>query len=256
MRNYVCLVVLSLVLVGLAQSRSALAQADSTLYFQVDCMKSQSPDYTAVESEIWKPIHAELVNQGRKVSWAFYWVWFGDRSECDYFTVNAYRGSKALEDDLSDLEAVYNKVHPAGAFDEDMDRTWTSREMVWSELWTYVDGVAPNEFKYVRINQMSTDSAAAYVALEREVYKPVHAALVKDGKTAGWGVYSLAAPWGTSGAYNFGTADFLKDMAGFQFNDYVQKVHPNANIQEINRKTTEVRDLVAGSIWMLVDSTF
>ncbi len=60
---------------------------------------------------------------GQKVVLAFYGVRYGDRSECDYFTVNVYRGIEAVEDGLSDLQDIYKKVHPNGKFDEHMNKT-------------------------------------------------------------------------------------------------------------------------------------
>ncbi len=245
----------SILLLGLA-APSLAAQADSTRYLQVDCMKSRTSDYTDVERNIWKPIHAELVNQGRKLSWAFYSVWFGDRSECDYFTVNIYRGIEAVQDDLPDFQDIYQKAHPNGTLDEDMNKTWASREMVWSELWVQLDGVGPGAFKYVRVNQMAADDGDAYVEMEQEIYKPVHAALMEAGETGGWGLYQRVAPWGTSSAYNYGTVDFLEDLGAFPFAEYLAKVHSGADLDAIDERTVATRDLVSGSIWVLLDSTF
>ncbi len=246
----------SSVLLCLAAPNLAAGQADSTQYVQVDCMKSRTNDYPDVERNIWKPIHAELVKQGRKLSWAFYRVWYGDRSECDYFTVNVYRGIEAVEDDQPDFQDIYKKVHPKRTLDKDMNKTWASREMVWSELWIQVDGVGPGEFKYVQVNYMAADSGDAYVEMERETYKPVHAALMEAGETGGWGLYQRLWPLGTSSAYNYGTVDFLKDLGAIPFVEYFEKVHPGADVDAIGERTTATRDLVSGSIWILLDSTF
>ncbi len=256
MRHHFPMLVSSMLVLCLAAPNLAATQEDSTLYVQVDCMKSRTYDYPGVESNIWKPIHAELVNQGRKLSWAFYGVLYGDRSECDYFTVNNYRGIEAVEDDLSDLQDIYKKVHPNGKFDEDMNKTWASREIVWSELWIRVDSVGPGEFKYLRVNQMAAHSGNEYVEMEREIYKPVHAALMEAGETGGWGLYSREAPWGTSSAYNYATVDFLKDLGAFPLGEYLEQVHPDADLDAIDERTTATRDLVSGSIWTLLDSTF
>ena len=50
--------ILALALAAVAAPRAAPAQhAEPTIYAQVDCMQSTSPDYQAVETEIWQPIH-------------------------------------------------------------------------------------------------------------------------------------------------------------------------------------------------------
>ena len=69
MRHHFPMLVSSMLVFCLAAPNLAAAQADSMLYVQVDCMKSRTYDYPDVESNTWKPIHAELVNQGGKLSW-------------------------------------------------------------------------------------------------------------------------------------------------------------------------------------------
>lgn len=220
-------------------------------YVILDCMKSTSSDYQAVEMELWKPVHQELISQGRKLQWAFYWVMFGDRSECDYYTANVVTQSQL--NGPGDFQAVFETVHAGKDVDEMMARTSAAREMVWSQLWLIHDMVQPNDFSYVQVNQMDADDSDAYISMEREVYRPVHAALVKDSVTAGWGLYQLMSPHGSSIGYNFGTVDFLKSLGGIDFGSYMQKAHPDKDVAALNEQTGEVRDMVRSEVWMLLD---
>ena len=249
------LIFLALVVVTLAVPRVSAAQDDQpTLYVVVDCMKSTSADYVDVETEIWQPMHQEMINQGKRNSWALYWVLYGDRSDCDYFTVNTYLGEDQLNDDTS-YGDVFASVHRGKNVDEAMDRTAASREMVSSELWRWIDGVQPQEHQYAVVNQMYAEDGDDYLEMEREVYKPVHQALVDAGHRAGWGVYELLAPYGTSLPYNFGTVDFLNKLGPVPWGATIRSVHPDREVAAIGQEMQDLRDLVRGETWLLIAST-
>jgi hypothetical protein len=233
----------------------APAQVDSTLYLVVDCMKSTSPDYVNVEQEIWKPIHQELVRQGRKGFWALYGVRFGSRDECDYYTVNTYFGTEALQRGMPDLADIFAEVHPDMDFDEAMQRTWASRKMVRTQLWLGVGGIQAESFRYVYVNLMSAPDANAYVELERTVFMPVHKALVADGLMKGWALYQLASPYGTDIEYSHATVDFMDDIGYLPFGDYLSNVHPDRDVDEIWSATNEARSIVLSELWYVIDRT-
>ena len=104
-----------------------LAQADESdpLYLSLDCMKSTAADYVAVEKEIWQPMHQELVNQGRRNSWALYEVHYGDRSNCDFYTVTTFVGEDQLNADQEYAEA-FKAVHERKNMEKAMARTLAS----------------------------------------------------------------------------------------------------------------------------------
>lgn len=231
------------------------AQVDSTLYLAVGCLMSMSPDYVDVEQQLWKPMHQEMVNQGQKVFWALYWVQYGSREECDYYTVNAYVGAEALEEAYADLPEVFAKVHPDKDFGEAMAKTYASRKFVRSQLWTQVAGIRPESFRYAYVNLMSAPDGGAYVDLETTVFQPVHEAFVDDGVTKGWYLYALAVPYGSTVAYNFATVDFVDNLGPIPWGDYMAKVHPDRTMDEIYDEMDEARDHLLGELWYLIDRT-
>lgn len=231
------------------------AQPDSTTYLVVDCMKATSPDYLKVEQEIWKPIHQDLVDQGRKLSWALFRVEFGSREECDFYTVNRYLGQAALDNPYDGVNEVFQKVHPQKDFGEAMKRTDTSRRRVSTQLWAVIGGVGPKDFRYVHVNRMNAENGGAFVRHEMDVFRPVHQALVADGITKGWVIQSLVRPTGSSIGYNFATVDFVDSLGEIPFGDYLMKVHPDSNLTKIWEETGATRDLVYGETWRLVERT-
>ncbi|HUF10634.1 MAG TPA: hypothetical protein VMO47_15040 [Rhodothermales bacterium] len=234
---------------------SAPAQPDSTIYISVDCMKSTSPDYLQVEQEIAQPIHQELVDQGKKLSWVLYGVEFGSRAECDYYTVNRYLGADALDRPYDSLQVVFEKVHPQADMGDAMARTMASRERVWTHLYATVGGIPPESFKYAHVNRMDAEDGQAYVNQEMSMFKPVHQALVDEGITKGWLVGALVSPSGSALGYNFVTVDFSDYPGPIPFGDYVAKVHPDADMQDIWNQTDGTRDFVLHETWRLVART-
>lgn len=233
---------------------AAQEAAEGPLYLEVECMKSTSADYVDVETEIWKPMHQEAVNQGKMVNWTLYRVLYGDRSDCDHYTVNAYRGLEQLNADraFADLFAI---AHPGKNWDGAMKRTAAARTHVRSELWVRIDGVPAASHRFAGVNQMYAKDGAAYVEFEQKTWKPVHQALVDGGHSAGWGLYELVSPHGTSIPYNYGTVDFLKRLGPVSIEETMRSVHTETEIAAITRESPEVRDHVYGETWALIATT-
>ena len=240
--------------VAIPSVSAAQEEPEGPLYVLLDCMKSTSADYVAVETEIWQPIHQEAVKQGKMVGWALYSVLYGDRSDCDYYTTNSYRGVEQLNA-VGEYGDYFASAHPGKSWDEAMARTLASRAHVRSELWVWIDGVPPTEHRYLAVNQMHAEDGPAYVAFERETWKPIHKALVDGGHSTGWGLYQLVSPHGASIPYNFGTVDFLKQLGPLPIEETMSSVHPEREAAAIFQEGLDHRDHVLGETWMLVAST-
>ncbi len=243
-------------LLALAVPQASVAQAgeQATMYAVVTCMKATSPDYADVETEIWQPMHQELVNQGKKSAWTLYWVLYGDRSECDYYTVNNHLGEAQLNDDTP-ISEVFAAVHPGKSWEEAWARTAASRVMVRTELWAYVDGLAPQPADYITVNLMYAENGADYVAMESEVAKPVNQALVDGGHRASWSVWQLMAPGGTSIPYNYATVDAFNTLGPVPWTQTLQAVHPDRELDAISQAIDESREMVRGDTWVVLART-
>ena len=126
--------------------------------------------------------------------------------------------------------------------------------MVRSELWVLQDGVTPLEHQYAVVNYMYTDDPWTYLEMERTMYKPVHQALTDAGHRAGWGVYQLFHPSGTSIPYNYGTVDFVNELGPVPMAEAMMRANPDRDLDAMV-ELLELRTHVLSETWELVTAT-
>lgn len=244
---------LSAVLIAVSGVVPAQDEEQPTLYVAVDCMKSMSGDYRDVETKIWQPMHQERADQGRINSWALYWVMYGDRSTCDYYTVTSYLGQEQLNAS-PEFAAVFESVHKGKDVMKAMARTSAAREHVATHLWMLVDSTEMREHRFAIVNMMHAKQPEKYVSMERQVFKPGHQALVDGGHREGWAMYELVSPIGTSVPYNFGTVDLVNHLNPVPMAEAMLAAHPNRDLEAIN-EMLKLRDHVSSETWALVTAT-
>ena len=98
------------------------------------------------------------------------------------------------------------------------------------------------------------------MAIERDLWKPLHEAMVKEGRLKWWSVYQRRFPNGESTEYDYVTvmaydkfADLEAPYAGVE--QIFSKVHPGKNPGEMLRETSEARHRVRGDVLELVEYT-
>ncbi len=223
------------------------------LYLSVDCMKSTAADYLSIEKDVWQPMHQHLVNQNKQTRWALYWVMYGDRSKCDYYTVTTYLGSAQLNARPS-IEGVFEAAHPHGDFEQAMSDTFDSRDHVASELWLAVDGIPPEKHRYAVVNRMKAHDPDAYERMESRVFKPGHQELVDGGYRSGWAMYALVSPIGTSTPYDYSTVDFVDHLDPVPMAQAMMTANPNRDLDEL-QKLLDLREQVSSETWVLIAAT-
>lgn len=239
--------------IAISGASFALDGEQRPLYVSVDCMKSTSADYTSVETEIWQAMHQELVNQGKRNSWALYRVMYGDRSKCDYYTVTTLLGHEQLNGSPS-IGEIFKTVYPDGDLAEAMARTWASRQHVATELWVAVDVTEIKEHRFAVVNMMNAADPDAYERMESQVFKSGHQALLDGGHRAGWGMYALVTPIGTSIPYNYSTVDFSNYLNPVPMAEAMLLANPNRDLEEMH-DLLALREQVSSQTWVLVAAT-
>lgn len=233
---------------------SIFAQPDDTsLYVTVDCMKSTAPDYERLEAEVWLPIHQHLVDTGERVSWSLYRVLYGDRSRCDYYTVATFRGVDQLNT-ATDYNAAFAAVYPRSNVESMIGETIASREQVSSQLWQLVDQTEIRQYRYVVVNWMHAEDPVAYESMESKVFKAGHEELIDNGFRAGWAVYALVSPVGSSIPYNYGTVDFVNSLGPVPMAEAMMKGNPDRDLDAMY-ELLELRDNVLSETWALIAAT-
>ena len=231
----------------------AAAQEQPPQYVSVDCMKSTSPDYTDVETELWQPMHQRRVNQGKISSWALYRVLYGDRTKCDFYTVTVFTGAEQLNAD-PDFEEVFAAVYPDRDMQQAMASTWEARKHMATHLWLMVDHVGVTKHRYAVVNKMYARDPDMYERMETRVFKPGHQALIESGHRSGWGMYELVMPLGSSIPYNYQTVDFMNDLNPVPMAEALMTAHPDRDLDALE-DLLQLRDQVSSETWVLVAAT-
>lgn len=239
----------------LVMSGAATAQDEQrpSLTLSVNCMKSKVADYANLETEMWLPMHQSHVDQGKLNSWALYWVMYGDRSTCDYYTVMTYLGD-AQANTQPELKETFSTVHAGDDFAAAMSKTWAAREHVATELWTLVDSTQILPHKFAIVNLMFAHDPDAYMRIETEVFKPGHEALIAGGHRVGWALNELFSPTGSSIPYNFSTVDFTNQLGSVPMAEAMMSANPERDIDAMHT-LLETRDPVRSETWALVAAT-
>jgi len=245
--------VLTTVILAIALVTNVQGEDRPPLYVSVDCMKSTAADYTSLETDIWQAMHQELVNQGKRNSWALYSVMYGDRSRCDYYTVTTFLGQEQLDANPNYGE-VYQAVYPGKDAAKAMAKTWASRERVATELWLMVDSTEFKSHRFAIVNLMQAKDPDAYELMESRVFKAAHQALVDSGHRSGWAVYALVSPTGSSVGYNYSTVDLVNNLAPVPMAEAMIAANPDRDLNAMH-ELLELRDHVRSETWALVAAT-
>ena len=107
--------------------------------------------------------------------------------------------------------------------------------------------------------KVQAKNVSAYLAVERDIWKPVHELRVKNGIITGWYLLSVLYPAGSEVGYNYVivnvTDNFSHTNRGFN-DELFQAAHPSASEKEIDEmlgKTWASRDMVRSELWRRQD---
>lgn len=245
-------------------SETCLAQEEEPIYTVVNFMKVKQgggADYVNMEKTYWKPIHQELVKEGKILGWYLYGIpYTGTDDEYNYVTVTHVKGSSNMEEEWYRTELL-TKVHPEMELQEFISKTLESRELVRNRLlqWTlqsFPD--TPREpNRYAVVNYQKSIPEFNYYGLRSDHVKPAFDIAVKEGKVGGWGLWVTIFPSGDELGYNWISADFydkFDQIGAYGWDDIITRANPDIkNINELNSKLQSSRDFVKTELWKLVD---
>ena len=111
--------------------------------------------------------------------------------------------------------------------------------------------------RYVALGYMKVPAAEgqAYLALERDVWKPIHRKLIVSGAERAWTLYGVVSG-GTGDPHNFVTIQEFDSLDPFFDADYGKvavEAHPGKSMESIMEQTLKARDLVAMKLMERID---
>lgn len=250
----------------LLSANAGAQSADTTLYIAYAYMKvtpDKEAEYLKME-QAYKKLHAASQKAGNLYDWGLARIVspYGANCEYNYVASNVLRGSDQL--------ARYYEGAPGSNWQslltkEEIDlikRTDQIRTLVKEEVWSKADGVFSDDWqkgKIVVFNYFSSPSGktrADHIKVEKDIWKPIHAARVKDGKMKAWILFNMEFPFGAEMPYNMATIDVYTDMKEYLapwFNDYFKKIHPGKDSNQLIQQTQAATTLQKGEVRMMVD---
>ena len=260
--------ILTFMLAVLCQVSTTSAQsADTTLYVVYAYMKvapGEDAEYLKME-KAYKKLHAAEKKAGILDNWALFSVMSPYGTDCayNYIAVNVLRGDKQLAGYYEGSGTSINWQSLLTKEELDLvNRTNAIRSLVKEEVWTITDDVSAPDWEKGKIavfNYFSSPAGktrADHIKVEQDIWKPIHAARVKDGKMTRWALMNLEFPFGAAMPYNMATIDFYTDMNAYLagwFDTYFAKVHPGKDASELIRQTNAACSLDRGEVRMVLD---
>lgn len=242
------------------------AQNDTTNYTVYDYIKvepNMQADYLKLE-KAFKKIHAAKKKAGKLDGWSLTVVISGSDNSYNYVTRNSFKGSAQLAN-LYDGQYMPDKwqslLTPAEV--ALVNRTATIRTIVKEEVYSVVERVVndnPKSWKVAVYNYFSSPQGKTvgdHIKMETDIWKPVHAQRVKDGKMQGWLLMVLELPFGASLPYNSMTVDLYSSMnkylgANTMASDFT-KVHAGQDANDLFKQTGDAATLTRGEVRYIID---
>jgi hypothetical protein len=248
-------------------SKSAKAQTQNKpVYVAVNYVKvnpGMGNQYRELLSTYIKKINEEHIKAGRILGWYTHTVLYptGSSANYDMTIVTVSNELGLLIEDPVNFRTRLKNILP-GANDNTLDNIVNSigacRTLYKREIYTFIDGInmssAPSAYVEVDFMKSAPGKGAEYVKMEREVFKPLHADLVKQGKRDDWGLYALDMPYSDAGEYNYLTANFFANtgqMTSVNYDETFKKLFPKLDMNATWNQMSALRKIVRSELWKL-----
>ena len=245
-----------------------LSSADLTAqYVLIDFMyvpEGGENTYVQMERSYAKPVHQELINQGKLDYWGLFRVAYpaGTGADYHYVTVRSYKDAEQLANATAFLP-TFEKIHENEILEAITATVFNTRDLVEThrlDQWKMVqaDDVEEHpeilQVSYLKVDMPNWDS---YQQMENQVYLPMHKKEMEMGHRAGWQAFQLSSPMGSSMPYSHITVDLYKDWT--QYTQKVDKnmirkaVHANKKQGDLDEQLHQTVNISKVEEWHLVD---
>jgi hypothetical protein len=121
----------------------------------------------------------------------------------------------------------------------------------------FTQQAAPPPVVEVACMKVDPSKNADYLALEHDIWRPMHQERIRQGRLRSWTVYAVRYPVGTQRECDYRVVNTYNSLADIDrpIAEIVAKVHPSTPFAELARRTYAARDLVKGELWYQIDQT-
>lgn len=266
MRTTIFSLLLALLFCQASTASAQTAAAEPTRYTAFGYHKvapGMNDDFLKL-AKAWKKIVALKKKNGLQESWSVAKVAMtGAASEYNYVTRHSFVGEVQLANYME--KPFLPDGWMAVLTPEEVvlvNRAAEIRTFVRQDIYSQVDAVWADDIDKATVavfnffKQPEGKTLADHRKMEQEIWKPVHAARVKDGKMKGWILFGLEFPFGSAQPYDMVTVDVYSDMKQMLapwFDDYFSKIHAGKNVDDLLKRTNESTDLVRGEVRITID---
>ena len=185
----------------------------------------------------------------------------GTSARCDYLLVWEYNGFPGEMNTADRTNALLKKLGMKMTAAELAAKRDSLSTLVGMEIWRNVDMVPADEAKgaYLRLNLYKTKPGKlqGWIDIEKNEWKPLVEAYVKDGKVAGWSAWRMLAPAGDNQEYDAVTVDYFPNWAavgtGIPLGQLWTKVHPNTSVADWQDRLNSVRTRPAIELYQIAE---
>jgi hypothetical protein len=116
----------------------------------------------------------------------------------------------------------------------------------------------PERSVYLLVDYMKVPEGGgeAYLAMEREIWKPIHQERMRRGLMTNWSVYEVryTTPDAPYGYVTLNVFDSFEHMETSLTEEVIRAAHPEADIDALTARTMAARELVHAEVWQLVET--
>ncbi|MFK8161432.1 MAG: hypothetical protein AB8H12_03130 [Lewinella sp.] len=253
-----------------AQAAQAQAEDQPTTYHVHDYFMVPSgghADYLAME-KVWKKLHQANIKDGKYTNWELTEVLMPNTGAGGYNYVT--RTSVSGEDNLAALlTGEFFAGDPSEKLTKDemaiLNNTGKLRSFVKREVYTVSHLLPAADWDKVKVavhnhfDFPESGGRSAHVKSEKDIWDPVHAARIKDGKMLGWVVAAKVLPWGADESFHDVTVDLYESLANYLANrspmPYFEKAHPGKDMDEMMEQTNAAATLVKSEVRLILDTS-
>lgn len=218
-------------------------------------------EYLELEDK-WKAVHEARLDKGLIISWGLYEVMFmGSADLYNYATVTVYDNLDMFDRswDITFLTDSYPDMDES-EIDEFYKYTWETKNLVRNVVLHQMISTAVDPGRlpaYVLVNGMKVvpGGDVEYLAMERDVFKPIHEEGIRQNARAGWALWEMFYG-GNYSDYQYVTLDAyysFKQIENDITSPLFEKLHPNKDFNDVLKKANSIRSIVTREVWRLLE---
>lgn len=185
----------------------------------------------------------------------------GTSAECDYLAISMYPTTPPEPLSPEAQDEVLKKAGLTMTGQQFIDRRDSLATLVSNSLFQnrVSVGGSPKTGSYLVVNYMKAVNVDDWIAFEKEVWRPVAEAMVKDGKRTGWSLNVQVLPGGSDLKFQGVTMDVyprwddvFKDDP--QSSERFKRVHPDRELGATFEQFQKLRTLVSVQLFTAIDA--